>query len=71
MQVVDCVCDEGDENEEDEDDEEDDDVALHVGGICGFARSNWLGLGWWIGELVNEALGIEWCCEIVRREMCG
>jgi hypothetical protein len=34
LQVVDQVCDEGDEDEEDEDDEEDDDVALHFGG-CG------------------------------------
>jgi hypothetical protein len=32
LQVVDHVCDEGDEYEEDEDDEEDDDVALHGGG---------------------------------------
>ena len=32
LEVVDHVCDEGDEDEENEDDEEDDDVALHVGG---------------------------------------
>jgi hypothetical protein len=38
LQVVDEVCDEGDEDEEDEDNEEDDDVALHGGG-CGW---------WWL-----------------------
>jgi hypothetical protein len=37
LEVVDHVCDEGDEDEENEDDEEDDDVALHVGG-------RWVGL---------------------------
>lgn len=35
LQVVDHVCDEGDEDEEDQDDEEDDDVALHFGGVLG------------------------------------
>jgi hypothetical protein len=35
LQVVDEVCDEGDEKEEDKDDEEDDNVALHGGGMKG------------------------------------
>lgn len=37
LEVVDEVCDGGDENEEDEDDEEDDDVALHG---CGWVGRN-------------------------------
>jgi len=43
LQVVDEVCDEGDEDEEDEDDEEDDDVALHGCGCGGFVGERW----WW------------------------
>lgn len=40
LQIVDAVCDSGDENEEDEDDEEDDNVALHFGvGLCIFSIS--------------------------------
>jgi len=47
LQVVDEVCDGGDEHEEDEDDEEDDDVALHGrgGGDRGLLVGGGLG-GW-------------------------
>jgi len=43
LQVVDEVCDGGDEHEEDEDDEEDDDVALH--GRGGGDRGVLVGVG--------------------------
>ena len=45
LQVVDEVCDGGNQDEEDEDDEEDDDVALHG---CG--------CGWW-----NEGVSLVSC----------
>jgi hypothetical protein len=45
LQVVDSVCDGGDEDEEDEDDEEDYNVALHFGGgeAGGFGDWRWVG----------------------------
>jgi hypothetical protein len=49
LQVVDEVCDEGDEDEENQDYEEDDDVALHGGGC-----------GWWLVDGL-ESLGVMRC----------
>jgi hypothetical protein len=51
LQVVDSVCDGGDEDEEDEDDEEDDDVALHGCGV-------WVvfGLVWCVVVFTGERL---------------
>ena len=61
LQVVDQVCDEGDEDEEDQDNEEDDDVALHFGGGVELARRCCNVKLWWCaaGKMLGGWYGME------------